>query len=262
MSGESRLQSGHWLLIGLAVLVVAGGITVILRRGDADPTVAGPSGTPSAAPSASATPRPDCAPQITSTWADGRLFSYGMVYRSKCDQVVRKLRFRVAAVNKAGDEVSTDDTIAFGGVLFPGAELAVAGPLQLPKGAQVSGLKAQVIDYTVQPAPDFSGWARPEVVDLARGKPGAQGMSTVTGTVKVEPPSTPICVSDFVLIMRDKADKIVYADVDPTVGQTLVKPEFQVPPVPAADFARTKIYAPQTPRTQKAPAAGVPCDGS
>src|SRR4051794_7939648 len=102
MNGERRLEPGHWLLIGVAVLLVAGGIAVVVRRGNADPPQAEPTDVPSAASSVSATPRSACTPQITSTWADGPLFAYGFVYRSKCDQVVRNLRFRVAALDKAG----------------------------------------------------------------------------------------------------------------------------------------------------------------
>lgn len=254
------MQPAHWLLIGIAVLLVAAGVTIVVRRGNADPTVADPTTAPaSATPSVSATPRPDCAPQITARWGDSKLFAYGFVYRSTCDQVVRKLRFRVAAENKAGDEVTTEDAIAFGGVLFPGAELAAAGDLPVPKGALVSTLKVQVIDYLTQPAADFSGWVQPEVVDLVRGKPGTLGMFTVTGTVR---PQTPICVSDFVLIMRDKNDRIIYADRDLTDGQSKPRPEFPVVPLPNLDFARTKIYAPEAPRTEQAPQPGAPCTGS
>lgn len=62
--------------------------------------------------------------------------------------------------------------------------------------------------------------------------------------------------------MRDENDKIVYADVDPTTGQTLLKPEFSVGALPSIDFARTKIYSPQTPGTEQPPRAGAPCNGS
>jgi hypothetical protein len=240
MSDGWRVQPAHWLPIGIVAILVAAAVAVVVRRGDADPVVAPPS-TWSATPTVSATPRPDCAPQITASWGDGKLFAYGFVYRSRCDQVVRKLRFRVAAVNRAGDELTTKDAVAFGGVLFPGAELAAAGDLPVPNGAEVSGLKVQVIDFTVQPPAEFSGWVRPEVVDPVRGTPDRRGGFTVTGTVR---PPTPACVSEFVLIMRDKADRIIYAGQDLTNGQDL-RPEFTVVPLPGLDFARTKIYASQ-----------------
>src|SRR4051812_10910765 len=98
MSDGRRVQPAHWLLIGIAVVLVAVGVTIVVRRGDADPTVAVPTTAAlSATPSVTATPRPDCAPQITASWGDSKLFAYGFVYRSTCDQVVRKLRFRIAA---------------------------------------------------------------------------------------------------------------------------------------------------------------------
>src|SRR4051812_113637 len=83
--GLRRLQAGHWLLIGLVVVLVAAGIAVVVTRGDADPVVADRTGAPIA--SASAAPRPDCAPEITATWADADKAKFGFVYRSRCDQV-------------------------------------------------------------------------------------------------------------------------------------------------------------------------------
>lgn len=255
-----RLNPGHWLLIGIVVLLVAAAVTIVVRRGDADPTVAEP--TPSAAPSSSAAPRPDCSPEITATWADAAKFKYGFVYRSRCDQVVRELRFRVAAVDPSGQGVSGSEETASGGVLFPGSELAAAGELHLPPDQKIGSLKVQVIDFGVYPPEDFSAWAHTDVVDVTRGKPDELGRYDVKGTVTANPPSAQVCVAEFVLVMRDKTDKLIYADADLTVGQTLLKPEFSVGPLPGLDFSKTKIYAPQTPRTEQPPSTGVSCNGS
>ncbi|MEU4218178.1 hypothetical protein [Actinoplanes sp. NPDC026623] len=260
--GGRRLQPGHWLLIGIVALLVAVAAAIVVRRGDGSPTVAEPTGTPSAAPTSSATPRPDCSPQITSTWADSAKAKYGFVYRSQCDQVVRELRFRVTTVDPDGNEIAGADDIASGGVLFPGGELAAAGDLQVKQDQKIGSLKVQVIGFGVYPPENFSAWARTEVVNLTRTKPATLGTFEVGGTVQAEPSSAPVCVAEFVLIMRDKADKIIYADADLTIGQTLLKPSFPVGPLPSVDFARTKIYAPQTPRTEQPPSPGVPCNGS
>ncbi|MEV8506305.1 hypothetical protein AB0368_15925 [Actinoplanes sp. NPDC051475] len=255
-----RLQPGHWLLIGIVVLLIAAGVTIVVRRGDADPTVAEP--TPSAVPSTSATPRPDCSPEITATWADAAQFKYGFIYRSRCDQVVRELRFRVAVVDPSGQGVPGSEETAFGGVLFPGGELAAAGGLHVDPDQKIGGLKVQVINFGVYPPENFSAWAHTEVVNLAQGKPGKFGRYDVTGTLRAQPVTAPVCVSEFVLIMRDKADKILFADVDLTSGETLLKPVFPVYPVPGADLAHSTIYAPQTPRTEEPPGPGVSCNGS
>ncbi|MEU8236404.1 hypothetical protein AB0C12_43005 [Actinoplanes sp. NPDC048967] len=258
--GLARLQAGHWLLIGIAVVLVAAGIAVVVARGNANPVVAGPTGT--AAASASATPRPDCSPEITATWADADKAKFGFVYRSRCDQVVRELRFRVTVLGPAGEEAPDGEETAYGGVLFPGGELAAAGGLHVSKEQKIGSLRVEVINFGAYPPGDFSAWAQTQVTELTRGKPDAFGRFDVGGTVEAQPASARVCVAEFVLVMRDKADQVIYADVDPTTGQTLLKPEFSVGALPDLDFARTKIYAPQTPRTEQPPRAGMSCNGS
>jgi hypothetical protein len=82
--GELRgLRAGHWLLIGLVVALVWAGVALVVTRGDGDPTMAEPSSAP--ATSESAATRPDCAPEVTDTYADARRFRFGFVYRSACD---------------------------------------------------------------------------------------------------------------------------------------------------------------------------------
>jgi hypothetical protein len=41
---------------------------------------------------------------ITATWADAVKAKHGFTYRSRCDQVVRELRFLVVVIDPAGDE--------------------------------------------------------------------------------------------------------------------------------------------------------------
>ncbi len=258
--GLRRLQAGHWLLIGLVVVIAAAGIAIFVTRDDADPVVADPTGAPFA--SASVAPRPDCSPQITATWADADKAKFGFVYRSRCDQVVRELRFRVTVLDATGGQAPEGEETAYGGVLFPGEELATAGGLHVSKDQKIDSVRVQVTGFKSDLPGAFSEWAKTEVTDLTRGKPDSFGRFDVGGTVVAQPSSAQVCVAEFVLVMRDENDKIVYADVDPTTGQTLLKPEFSVGALPSVDFARTKIYAPQTPRTEQPPRAGVPCIGS
>src|SRR4051794_4533173 len=142
--GSRRLQAGHWLLIGIVVALVAAGIAVVIARGDANPVVADPTRTPAA--SASAPPRPDCAPRITATWADAGKAKFAFVYRSGCDQVVRELRFQVTVLDPAGGPAPDGEQIAYGGVLFPGGELAAAGGLRMSKHQEIGNLRVRVIN--------------------------------------------------------------------------------------------------------------------
>ena len=257
-----RLRAGHWLLIGIVFVLVAAGAVVVLSRGDADPTVADPTTAPAATVSTSATPRAECSPEITATWADAVKAKFGFTYRSRCDQVVRELRFLVTAMDPAGDEAPQGEETAYGGVLFPGAELAAAGGLHVGRDQKISALRVQVVSFATYPPADFSAWAQTEVTGLTKGKPDAYGRFDVAGTVEAKPSAAPVCVSEFVLLMRNSANKIIYADAVPTTGQTLLKPEFSVGALPGLDFGRTTIYAPQTPRTEQPPRAGTACNGS
>ncbi|MET8154167.1 hypothetical protein ACIBSW_12590 [Actinoplanes sp. NPDC049668] len=262
-AGGRRLQPGHWLLIGIVVLLVGVAAFVVLRRGDADPTAADPGDTPSATAGTSTPPRADCEPQVTATGIDAAGVAYGFVYRSRCDQVVRELKFRVTALDADSNPIGgvTEGT-ASGGVLFPGGELAAAGELQNPTKAKVSGIQVTVTGYGAYPPGDFSGWTQPEVVSLAQSKPGAQGFTDITGLLRSTQPGVPVCIAEFVLIMRDTGDKILYTQAETTSEASRPTPSFSVPPVPGADLAHTTIYAPQRPRTATPPAAGVACDGS
>ncbi|MEU4222400.1 hypothetical protein [Actinoplanes sp. NPDC026623] len=109
---------------------------------------------------------------------------------------------------------------------------------------------------------DFSGWVQPEVVNLVRSRPDSHGFSDITGALRSRAPEVPVCIAEFVLIMRDAKDRIVHTQVVTTYGTGGRLPSFTLRPVPGADLAHTTVYAPQTPRTERPPAAGVSCDGS
>jgi hypothetical protein len=63
----------------------------------------------------------------------------------------------------------------------------------------------------------------------------------------------PVCVAGFVLVLRDRSDKIIFG----TAGS---RPSFTVPPLEDVDFARARVYAPQTPRGTAAVRPGAACD--
>lgn len=256
-----RPQPGHWLLITLVLALVIGGIVVVARRDDSPAPVA----QPTAPPSPSASPEiddPACVPRITETGVGtpDDSVDYGFVYKSQCGQVARELRFQVTPVDAHGAALTGIDTaVATGGVLMPGAELAAAGTLEVPKGERVAGIHVAVIHLTSQAAADFSAWpSNVQVVDLTQGKPDRTGGIKVNGTVQVQPASAPACVHEFVLIVRDKSGAII--DAQRTIMSDAGRPDFTVWPTAAYDFAHTTIYAPQTPRTAVL-AAGTACNG-
>ena len=260
-AGRRRLQPGRWLLIGSVVLLVAATVTIVVRRGDADPAGAGP--TPSAAPSTSVstsvTPRPDCSPEITQTWTDDWWLMYGFVYRSRCDQVLSELKFRATLLDPSGNQVPEGEDIVWGGQLFPGTELAAAsGFLQVDRRRhKIGSLRVQVTEFATSPPANYTAWARTDVVNLTR-KPGRGGYD-LTGTLRAQPETVPACVYRFVLIMRDKAGKIVFA-------RSGSKPEFWVHTgldgdAPGADLAHSTIYAPQRALTDRPPRPDVSCYG-
>lgn len=245
----SRLRPVHWVLAGLVVLVVVAGIVFAVSRGG-DDRAAGPtawvSGSGGAAP-------PDCVPQASARGVFGSRFAF--VYSSRCDRVVGQVRFRVTARGSEGLTLSDVPPVTTnGGVLFPGQELAATGRFKVPKGLRVTNISVQVLGSVPAGPEAYSGWAqRVDVADLTRGEPDRQGAIEVTGTVRAEPASVPLCVAGFVLIVRDRFDKIIYG----TAGS---EPSFAVPPLKNLDLTRARIYAPQTPRGAAAPKPGTACD--
>jgi hypothetical protein len=254
------LRPGHWLLIVLAGLLLAGAIFVIVRRdGVNDPRAASSASPPASATSAAA--RPDCVPRITGAGLTPRLpGTYGFTYTAACDQVVRELGFRVTALDAEGAPLAgASPDVVSGGVLFPGRTLAVAGEIPI-HGKTPSKVRVQVVHYIVESPEAYTAWARDlQVVDLVRGKPDELGTFTITGNLRAESETLPLCVTEYVLLLRDRAGRILYAQQQPpTTSRT---PSFDVAPTEDMDFSRTQIFAAQTPRTQQPPRAGMTCDG-
>jgi hypothetical protein len=259
MTGDRGLKPGHWLFIGLAVLIVAAGAYVVVRRGDpaaqsADPPASSPASSPVGAPPID---RPECVPRIKETEVHGP--QYAFVFASSCDRVARELRFRVTALDAAGATLNEagDVISAGGGVLFPGAELAVTDEWNPAPSVKISGIHVEVIHLVSQPLSDFSAWGHAQVAGLRRGPADRLGTFDLTGTLQGAPP---LCVSQFVAVLRDSAGTIIYTQAR-TVIDAGDPVTFSVPPQPKLDLARSTIYAPQLPATQFAPTAGVTCDG-
>ncbi|GIE84608.1 hypothetical protein [Actinoplanes regularis] len=260
---RTGLRPGHWLLIALVGLLLAGAVFVIARRDSAhDPQATSSTPTPTTAPATdSAAIRPDCVPQITATGLTPRLpGTYGFTYTAACDQVVRELGFQVTALDAKGAVLagSSPDVVS-GGVLFPGHTLAAAGEVPV-HGKTPAKIRVEVVHYLVESPDAYTAWARDlQVVDLVRGKPDELGTFTITGSLHAESETLPLCVAGYVLLLRDKAGEILYAQQQlATITRT---PTFDVAPTDDMDFAHTQIFALQTPRTEQPPRAGVTCDG-
>jgi hypothetical protein len=248
-----RVGAQALFLIVVVVVLVVAGLATLLGRGGEPAAQVQPVASASVEPSVQQ--RPECAPEVVESGA-GAASTFGFVYRSACDQVVRALVFKVTGLDAAGAAVA-EAPIA-GGVLFPGETLAAAGDFG---DAAVAAIGVEVTGFGAFPAADFSGWTHASVASVTRAAPGAGGTSAWTGTLRTKPAGVPACVDRFVLIIRDKSRKIVYAAARTTLGASTVTPSFEVPPVPA-DVAKSAIYAPQAPRTVEAPAPGVSCDGT
>jgi hypothetical protein len=247
---DRRVGPQALFLVIVVIVVVVAGLSKLLN-GDGKPQpVASPSPATSQEPSA----RPDCEPEIVESGAGSGTF--GFVYRSACDQVVRALVFKVSGLDAAGGTVA-EASIA-GGVLFPGDELAAAGTFG---DAPVTRIGIEVTGYGAYPASDFTGWTRATVTTLTRGAADDTGATPWSGTLHTDPAGIPACVDRFVLIVRNKT-AIVYAATLTTLGATMTRPSFSVPPLTGADVTRSAVYAPQAPRTVEAPAPGISCDGS
>jgi hypothetical protein len=264
-SARPGLKPGRWLLIAVVALLVAVAIVIEVRRDDPNPSGAQPANSPTPATSSSspAIERRDCVPKISEPGvADPtKATQYGFVYASNCDQVVRELRFQVTAFDAGGKElVQAPEGSATGGVLFPGEELAVAGELDPPVGTRIASVKVEVTHLITQPPSDFSAWGHATVDGLTRGTPGPLGNYEITGALRGEPASAPLCVHEYVLIAHDSSGKVVYARaLSPSTAGNPVT--FPVPAPKGLDLTQTTIYAPQLPGTQTPPTAGLTCDG-
>jgi hypothetical protein len=126
-------------------------------------------------------------------------------------------------------------------VLLPGQRLGVGGNLLVGPSARVARLEAKISGTVAVPVAVFAAWARSmTVTDLRHTGPDGRGLSTVTGTLRTEPPATPPCSPDFNLILRDKKSKIIYG-----LRTTASTPTFEERFPAAADYSKAEVYVVQ-----------------
>lgn len=257
------LRAGHWLLIGVVALLLAGGAFIVLRRGDPPDPVGQQPSSPAVSPApGQAVMRPDCTPEITERWVGplGAGTHFGFVYASRCDLVVRKLRFKVVALDATGAPIrEVPEKTAFGGVLLPGTELAAADAFtDVDDKRPVAAIEVTLLGAESFPAADFSGWGKAQVTDLKASGPPGGGSIEITGSVSAEPSTASLCVGNYVLVLRDKTGKLVYAQQGESRPR---RPVFTLMPVAGADLAKSTVYALQVPFTEP-PGPGRPCGAS
>ena len=240
--GRSALKPGHWVLIGLVVLLVAGLVAVVISRSDGDSPHAQTT-TPTVSPSTSALPA--CQPTVTEIGytRDGARFDVGLIAASDCPAAAVDSQVEVSAIGEDGRPVKVSDALQPQlPVILPGQKLGLAATLLLDdRSAKVTRLQATITGAVPVPTAEFAGWARSvTVTGITHTGPDARGLSTITGTVTTDPASTALCNPQFNLILRDKANKIIYG----TTG-TARTPTFQERFPAATDYDNTQVYVVQ-----------------
>jgi hypothetical protein len=239
---RSGLKPGHWVLIAMAVLLVAGLAYAVVRPDLGREPEAGPSPTPTAA----TTSAPACLPTVAEigyTRTRSRI-DFGLIARSDCPSAAVNSLVDVTALDADGKSVSNDpyarDLLNLP-VILPGQRLGLAGTLLVDPATKVSRLTATVSGSQALPVSEFSTWARSATVtDLKHTGPDASGFTTVTGTLVTDPPNAKLCNPDFTLILRDKDNNIIY-------GMTTTKngPTFEERFPAATDYTRGEAYVVQ-----------------
>jgi hypothetical protein len=204
---RARLRPGHWLLLAIVVLLVAGGVFAVLRR---DRSQAGSE--PKPAPSSSA-PGPVCVPKVTETGFSDRngALAFGLIVSNDCPQAAVASVIDVTAVGKNGDELTTDyaSTSISLPVLLPGRRVGLGGTVIVEEPA--TSLRTRVSQTQNISADAFAAWPRTvRVAGIKHTGPDSSGRTEVTGTVVTDPASATLCNPEFFLVLRNKAGKIVF----------------------------------------------------
>jgi len=239
--GRQGLKLGHWVLIGAVILVLLGLVFVVMNRGDGQDPKAEPSN-PTA--SATASSAPACAPTLAEIGytRDGGRIDFGLIMTSDCSQAAVNNIVEIAAVAADGTTITPSGFLQPAlPVILPGQRLGVAGTLLVDRSAKVARLEATVKGSRALPVTEFATWAKTvTVVDLKHTGPDSRGLSTVTGTVRTDPPTVNLCNPHFALILRDRNNKIIYG-----LTATADEPSFEEHFPPATDYRAAQVYVVQ-----------------
>jgi hypothetical protein len=138
---RSRLKPGHWVLIGIVVLLIAGMAFVVVSRDRDRKPAAGPAPTPSAAASSG----PGCSPAVAeigySRTTTGRV-DFGLIARSDCPSAAVNNIVAVSAIGADGKPIANAPGTALQPrlpVILPGQRLGLAGTLLVDRTTRYPG---------------------------------------------------------------------------------------------------------------------------
>jgi hypothetical protein len=241
-TSRRRTKSGHWLLIGMAVLLVALGGFIVVRRDRHSVPRAQPM-PPSDSPPSST---PACLPSVIETGytRSGGKIDFGMIAENTCAKVAANNWIEAMAVDGDGKRVDEDPALQpMIPVLFPGQRLGAGGTLLVDGSAKVSGIRIRFTRSTAFDSSRFATWPKSvTVTDLKHTGPDSRGLSTVTGTIQADPPTARLCNPDFNLILRNKSGQIVFGQNSTSVDGG---PTFEDRFPTDVDFGRTEVYVVQ-----------------
>lgn len=209
--GWRRLAPGHWLLIGIVVLLVAG-LAFVVVRGDGDQGKPQTEASRTTSASSSST-APACLPRVTDIGYSIRYggYNFGLVVHNPCKQVVGASSIRVTPLGTNGKPLSDSQAVADleVPVLLPGQDLSLGDELFVGS-ATVSKLQATVDHAANFATTDFASWPRDvRVTDIKHFGPDAAGRTAISGTVAV-PETVSLCHPEYYLMLRNKAHQIIY----------------------------------------------------
>jgi hypothetical protein len=211
-SERRRLQPGHWLLIGLVVLLVAGLAAVMVLRRDQDPHDRADGVT--TPPSASSPVAPACVPTVTESGHSDRegLVNFGIVVTSGCAQATVGSRLDVVAIGRDGAELTGDQARAgvFLPALLPGQRVGLGGVLLVDVDATVKSLRVRISDTENVPVSVFSSWPAVKVTGLRHRGPDSSGHTQVTGTLVTDPSTAKPCNPRYFLLLRNSTGTLIY----------------------------------------------------
>lgn len=239
---QAGLRAGHWLLIGMVLVILAALGWVVAHRGDHS---APPAATATSVPG-SVTPGESgavCLPKIVESGfsVTGHSVNYAVIARSDCPRATYNNALSVQVFDPAGHPVAgQDEQQPDLLVLLPGQQIGGAGRFGM---TTVSAVGRIVVSFTASsPAPisAFASWPTSiRVVDLVVGKPDARRWTNVAGRVVTEPVGVGLCEPQASLIVRDTSGKIIYGQQgSPQAGRV----SFDLTMPPGADPSRISVF--------------------
>ena len=221
----SGLRAGHWLLIGLVVMLVSG-VAYVVVRGDGDPSDS--TAAPTSPSTALATPSSVCRPKATdigytTTKYGGQnaALDFGLIVTNTCSQATVNNFVTVTAIGTDGKPLPTSQasTLLQVPVLLPGQHVAVGGTVLVESPA--STLQTTLEQTQNVPASTFTAWpTSTRFTDITHTGPDAAGNTDVRATLISEPAAVTLCNPKFFLVLRNAAHQIIFGTASTANGPT------------------------------------------